>query len=102
MVAKKGISATSSRDSAGLLPIINQVQNGKIDAKRAAKMILDWIQSTELEADEIDNMKNSLNFIDKLLSVTNKGKLDDLQIVIRATVQGVSKLTVKMDDALSF
>lgn len=102
MVAKKGISATSSRDSAGLLPIINQVQNGKIDAKRAAKMILDWIQSTDLDKDEIGNMKNSLNFIDKLLSVTNKGKLEELQIVIRATVQGVSKLTVKMDDALSF
>jgi hypothetical protein len=102
MVAKKGISATSSRDSAGLLPIINQVQSGKIDAKRAAKMLLDWIQSADLDKDEIDLMKNSLNFIDKLISVTNQGKLDELQVVIRATVQGVSKLTVKMDDALSF
>jgi len=102
MVAKKGISATSSRDTLGLLPIINQIQEGKLSPKRAAKMILEWIKSGDLTEEEINNMKNSLSFIDKLIGTTNHGKLDDLQIIIRATVQGVSKLTVKLDDALSF
>ena len=102
MVAKKGISAKSDRNSSGLLPIIEQIQNGKIKPKRAAIMLLDWIKSTDLDQHEIENMKYSLNFIDNMLSSTSSGKLDELQIVIRATVQGVSKLTVKLDDALSF
>jgi hypothetical protein len=85
-----------------ILPILNHVIAGKMKPKTAAKHLLDSISEEKLEREELGNIKTSLALLDNLISKTSGNKLDDLQVIIRSTHQGVSKITVRADNALSF
>lgn len=104
LIAKKGVKTPPRMQGQGeaILPILNHVLIGKMKPKIAAKHLLDSINEENLEKDELDNIKTSLALLDGLISQTSGQRMDDLQVMIRSTHQGVSKITVRADDALSF
>jgi len=102
LIAQKGMTTKSSHfaDGKGILPVVNQVFEGNMKPKEAAKILMKTIENEKSCENELENIKNSLKYIDQLLPETNQ--LSDLQVVIKATYQGVSKLTVRMDNELMF
>lgn len=103
LLAKKGIKASSNFiGGKGVLPILNHVQEGKMVPREAATHLLDSIQEEDLDDEDLENIVTTLEFIDNIISKTNGKQLQDIQILIRSTSQGVSERIVRMDEELNF
>ncbi len=100
-VSQEGIPSISDGEGLGILPILEKVYAGKMKPDKAAKTILKSIEKHK-KTKNLETIKHSLKLLDPLFPPTKGSKMDPIQVVIQATYKGVSKMTVRMDKAMSF
>lgn len=103
IVAQKGIKTVSHSGDKDepILPLLERVIENKMNPEKAAKYLLNATKTESLDKEGKQNILNSLEFLDHLIS-GKSNKLNSLLVLIRSTYQGVSKSIVRMDDALNF